>query len=165
MLNTFCYIIGWFWCMLWGIAGHWIIAVQGAIFLIILQLYYARQENESLFIQDLKLVSVSIPLGFLIELFLIQTHVIQYGGFSFPPLWIIAIYPLFALLVNHIFSFLKQTHLIASFVIGLLGIPSSYFWLNTHGALNFGYSAVLTWLIIGTCWGLFLSLLVKVTKK
>lgn len=163
MINSICYVVGWFWCMLWGIAGHPIIAVQGAAFLIALQLYYTNAEDSSLFNRDALLVAISIPLGFLLEMFLIQTHVIRYGDSDFPPIWIIAIYPLFALLVNHVFSFLKDYY-IAAFFIAFLGIPSSYFWVNTHGDLTFGYSSILTWIIIGNCWGVLLCLLLKIAN-
>lgn len=153
-MNTVCYIIGWFWCMLWGIYGHPFIALQGAVFLIALQLYYSNHK-------DSLLVAISVPLGFLLEMLLIHTNVIQYGNSSFPPIWVIAIYPLFALLINHLFSFLKG-HPIAAFFIGFIGIPSNYFWLNSQGALSFGYSPIISWIIIGTCWGILLNLLIKI---
>ncbi len=157
MINTVCYLIGWLWCILWGIYGHPLVALLGAIFLIALQLHYSR-----FFWSDVLLVAISIPVGFLIEFLLIQTQTIRYGNSSFPPIWIIPIYPLFALLINHLFSFLKD-HAIAGFCIGFFGIPSTYFWLERHGGLSFGYSPILTWIIIGTAWGLLFSLLLKVS--
>lgn len=163
MLSSLCYVIGWSWCILWGIYGHPAIAVQGAIFLIALQLYYTKMEDSNIFTKDVILVAVSIPLGFLLEMFLIQTNVIRYGDSAFPPAWIIAIYPLFALLINHVFSFLKG-NATAAYFIGFLGIPSSYFWIRSHGALSFGYSDALTWFIIGTCWGILFALLLKITR-
>lgn len=159
-MNSVCYIIGWFWCMLWGINGYSFVALQGAVFLIALQLYYV---DSRLFKSDAILAAISIPLGLLLEMLLIWAHVIRYGDSSLPPIWILAIYPLFALLVNHLFSFLKG-YPIPAFFIGFIGIPSSYFWVNTHGGLTFGYSSVLTWIILGTCYGLFLNLLLKISN-
>lgn len=157
MLNSLCFIIGLFWCMLWGIYGHPLIALQGAVFLIALQLYYTEYK------QDILLVGISTSFGFWFEMLLIHTNVIRYGDSNFPPLWMIAIYPLFALLVNHVFSFLKDKAPLA-FLIGFMGIPSIYFWLHTQGVLSFGYSPMLAWIIIGAFWGLLLNQLLKIAN-
>lgn len=164
LLNSLCYTIGWFWCVILGIHGHPIIAALGAIFLIVLQLYYAKSKDISLYIQDMLLVGFSIPLGALLELFFIQTNTIQYGQNAFPPIWIIAIYPLFALVLNHTLSFLKKSSF-AAFLIGFFAAPFSYFGGSSLGGLTFEYSPYLTWIIIGTGWGLFLCLLIQIANS
>lgn len=163
LLNSICYTIGWFWCVILGIHGYALLAASGAVFLIVLQLYYTKTKDISLYIQDVLLVIFSIPLGLLLETLFIQTHVLDYGTSLFPPIWIIALYPLFALVLNHSLSFLKKNAL-AGFLIGFLA-PFSYFGGKSFGGLTFGYSPFLTWVIIGFFWGVFLYILIKIANS
>ncbi len=162
LLNSLCYTVGWFWCVLFGIHGHTLIAVIGAVLLILFQLYYTKIKDTSLYIQDLLLVIFSVPLGTLLELFFIQTNVIHYNTTKgLPPIWIVLLYPLFSLLFNHSLKILKK-HYLASFLFGFLGAPLSYIAGISLGGLTFPHPLLQTWIIIGTSWGLFLSLLAKI---
>ncbi len=162
ILNSLCYSAGWFWCVLFGINGHYIIASSGAIFLIILQLYCTKIKDVGLFIQDLILSLLSIPLGLLLEMFFIQINIVQYANNAkmFPPIWIVLLYPLFSLLINHSLKIIKKNCLV-SFLFGFLLAPFSYVAGVSLGGLTFPYPIFQTWIIIGISWGLFLCLLTK----
>ena len=162
-LNSICYTIGWFFCVIFGVQGHSILATIGAIFLILFQLYSTKINDIALYIQDLILATLSIPLGFFLEIFFIQTNLIYYTDLTenFPPIWIICLYPLFSLLLNHSLKFIKRNYLI-SFLFGFLGGPLSYIGGQALGAVNFSYPLKVTLLIIGVCFGLFLCLLRKI---
>lgn len=165
LLNSFCYTVGWFWCVIFGIHGQSILATIGAVFLILFQLYCTKMKNVSLYIQDVLLVVFSVPLGALLEIFFIQTNLIHYTNTykMLPPIWIICLYPLFSLLLNHSLKIIKKNYLV-SFLFGFLGAPMSYLAGFSLGGLTFPYPLAPTWIMIGTCWGLFLCLLNKIAN-
>lgn len=165
LLNSVCYTVGWFWCVLFGIHNQWILATIGAVFLILFQLYCTKIKDIGLYIQDLLLVVFSIPLGALLELFFIQTSLIHYVNTTemLPPIWIVLLYPLFSLLFNHSLKIIKKNYL-ASFLLGFLGAPLSYIAGISLGGLTFPYPLLQTWIMIGICWGLFLCLLAKIAN-
>lgn len=165
LLNSLCYTGGWFWCVFFGIHGEAIIATIGAVFLILFQLYCTKIKYISLYIQDVLLVIFSVPLGTLLEIFFIQTNLIHYANTTkmLPPIWIVLLYPLFSLLLNHSLKIIKKNYL-ASFLFGFLGAPLSYIAGISLGGLTFPYPLLQTWIMIGICWGLFLCLLAKIAN-
>jgi predicted DCC family thiol-disulfide oxidoreductase YuxK len=165
LLNSLCYTVGWFWCVLFGIHDQPIVATVGAVCLILFQLYCAKIKDIGLYIQDVLLVVFSVPLGALLEMFFIQTNVIHYANATgiLPPIWIVCLYPLFSLLLNHSLKIIKKNDLI-SFLFGFLGAPLSYMAGSSLGGLTFPYPPNQTWVMIGICWGLLLCLLTKVGK-
>lgn len=166
IFNSLCYSAGWFWCVLFGINGHTIVASSGAIFLIILQLYFTKIKDEGLYIQDLILSFLSIPLGLLLEMFFIQTNIIHYANTTaiLPPIWIVLLYPLFSLLINHSLKIIKTNYLL-SFLLGFLLAPFSYVAGISLGGLTFPYPLLQTSVMIGICWGLLLCLLSKIANS
>lgn len=166
LLNSLCYTVGWFWCVLFGIHGQPIVAMIGAIFLILFQLYCTKIKDIALYIQDLLLVVFSVPLGTLLEIFFIQTNLIHYVSAAkiFPPIWIVCLYPLFSLLLNHSLKIIKKNY-VSSFLFGFLGAPLSYIAGVSLGGLTFPYPLLQTWIMIGICWGLFLCLLAKIANS
>ncbi len=165
LLNSLCYTTGWFWCVLFGIHGQSILATIGAVFLILFQLYCTKIKDIALYIQDVLLVIFSVSLGALLEIFFIQTNLIHYANTRnmFPPIWIIFLYPLFSLLLNHSLKMIKKNYL-ASFLFGFIGAPLSYIAGISLGGLTFPYPLLTTWIITGICWGLFLCLLTKIAN-
>lgn len=165
LLNSLCYIAGWFWCILFGIHGQPIIAAIGAVFLILFQLYYTKIKNVCLYIQDVLLVVFSFPLGVLWEIFFIQTGLIHYTktAETLPPFWIVLLYPLLSLLLNHSLKIIKKNYSI-SFLFGLLVAPLSYMAIAFLGGLTFSYPITQTWIIIGIFWGLLVCLLTKISN-
>lgn len=166
LVNSFCYTLGWFWCVLFGIHGQSFIAVTGAVFLILFQLYCAKSKDISLYIQDVLLVIFSIPLGTILEIFFIQTNLIHFANNAkiFPPIWIVFLYPLFSLLLNHSLKIIKKNYLV-SFLFGFLGAPLSYFAGHSLGGLTFPYPLLQSGIMIGACWGLFLCILSKIANS
>jgi predicted DCC family thiol-disulfide oxidoreductase YuxK len=165
ILNSFCYTVGWFWCVLLSIHGHPVLAIIGVAFLILFQLYFTKINDVSLYIQGVILVIFSIPIGALLEIFFSATGLIHYANTSkiLPPIWIILLYPLFALLLNHSLKIIKKNYF-TSFIMGFLGAPLSYIAGNSLGALTFSHPVKLTWVIIGISWGFFLCFLVKIER-
>jgi predicted DCC family thiol-disulfide oxidoreductase YuxK len=165
LLNSLCYTVGWVWCVLLGIHGHAFWAVVGALSILVFQLYFTKKQSLGLYIEDLFIAIFSIPLGILLEMFFIQSDMIHYvdGGWLFPPIWIVALYPLFSLLLNHSLKFFKKSYL-ACFLFGVLGAPLCYIAGRALGGLTFPHSLFLTWIVVGVSWGLFICLLAKIAN-
>ena len=98
-------------------------------------------------------------------MFFIQTNLIHYTNTTnmLPPIWIVFLYPLFSLLLNHSLKIIKKNSLV-SFLFGLLGAPLSYIAGISLGGLTFPYPLLPTWIMIGICWGFFLCLLTKIAN-
>jgi predicted DCC family thiol-disulfide oxidoreductase YuxK len=160
IFNTICYTIGWFWSVLLGIHGYGFLSFLGVVALLALQLFYTKKYSPILYIQDLILAIFATFFGIILEILFLLTGTISYLGTSsfFPPVWIIGLYPLFSLLINHSLNQITQNFAI-TFVLGFLAAPLSYFAGKALGGLTFGYSQIVSWLIIGILWGLFLCLL------
>lgn len=156
VFNSISYTIGWFWSVLLGIDGHPYLAVFGVGILVVLQLYYTKRIDPLLYIKDLILVLFSIPAGIFLEILFIQIGTIQYANHHFfPPLWIIALYPLFVLLLNHSLVIVKKSLLLA-FLFGFFGAPFSYWSGAALGGLTISQSILISWIVLGTGWGIFL---------
>jgi predicted DCC family thiol-disulfide oxidoreductase YuxK len=161
LLNALCYIIGWMWAVLFGINGHTLISLIGVILLIALQLMYTKHKSLKLYIQDLGILTFTLSFGIILEVFLNLTDIVSYTGNKgiFPPVWILGLYPLFSLLINHI-SFKKTEGL--TFICGFFAAVLSYYSIKALGGLDFGYPMGISLLIIGVILGLFLILLKKI---
>jgi predicted DCC family thiol-disulfide oxidoreductase YuxK len=163
VLNSLSYTVGWFWSVFLGVNGHFILATTGAIFLILFQLYYTKIQDIFLYIQDALLVIFSIPLGIFLEMFFIQTNIIHYVNNAkiFPPLFVVCLYPLFSLLLNHSLKIIKKNYLL-SFALGFFGAPLSYIAGASLGGLIFPQQLLKTWIFLGVGFGLFICLLSKI---
>lgn len=165
LFNSLCYSAGWFWCVLLGIKGQSLLALLGTLFLLVVQLSYAKKNNTALYIQDLLLSFFSIPLGICLEVVFIQTGLLHYvdTNNALPPLWIVCLYPLFALVLNHSLKIVKKSSWI-SFAVGFAAAPFSYLGGASFGGVTFLYPMLPSLLLIGTGWGLYLCLLAKIAK-
>lgn len=166
LVNSVCYTIGWFWCVLFGVKGENIVALIGAAALVFFQLYLTKKNNLALYLQDTLLCLFSLFLGFFLEIFFIQSDLVDYKNANsfFPPLWILSLYPLFSLVINHSLKPIKKSFLL-SFAVGFLGAPLSYMAGKNLGGLIFPHSLLTTWIFLGTSWGVFLCLLSFVANK
>ncbi len=165
LFNSLCYTAGWFWCVCMGIQGQHILAALGAAFLILVQLYFVKTNNHAMYMQDLLLVVFSIPLGISLEMIFMQTNLIKYvnANSMLPPIWIVCLYPLFSLQLNHSLNFIKTSYLV-SFGLGFLGAPFSYYAGLSLGAATFLHPLLHTAILIGFGWGLFLIVLTKIAN-
>lgn len=165
LLNSVLYTLGWFWCVWWGANNLSWIAFFGAFALIVTQLINIAFIDKYAFRKDMCLSVGALALGFIQELAFLKSGVIVYSNanFNFPPLWILVLYPLFALLLNHSLQFLQKSYWLA-FLVGLLGAPLSYIAGEYMGAVILKYSLSMTWVVIGISWGIFLVVLIAFYK-
>ena len=95
----------------------------------------------------------------------IQTTIIDYinNSKNFPPIWIVCIYPLFVLQLNHSLKPFKKNYLLL-FALVFFGAPFNYMGGVHLGALIFPHPLNLSFIIIGICWGLYLCLITKIAN-
>lgn len=157
IFNAVCYGIGWFWSGFFGVNGRPLTTFLGVLFLMAIQLAFTKWQSPILFIQDILIIPFCLFFGFILEMILIQTGVVQYAGSasSFPPLWIMNFYMLLSLLINH--SLQKAlTNQRVTFAWGFFLTPLSYFICEAYSGLSFSYNYLITWGIIGLLWAIFL---------
>lgn len=159
------YTIGWFLCLLAGSNNLPLLAFLGAFSLIVIQLYYIYKVYPTDFKPDLILILLSIPTGIALEIFIVKTGILKYHDHNslFPPIWIIMLYPQFALFLNHCIGFVKRNKFLP-FLFGFIGAPPSYIGGASLGAATLFYPHWLIWLILGASWGVYLFLLTELAK-
>ncbi len=160
IFNLTCYIIGFVWSVFFGVRDLEFISFLGVAFLIVIQLIHTRRHSEFTFIQDLLLIPFCTIFGIMLEMVLIKAGAIHYTDqiAIFPPIWMIVLYPLFSLLINH--SLMPATNSqFVTFIVGFFGVPISYMIGHYANGLIFPHSVLYTWVVIGTCWGIFLCFL------
>jgi len=157
VLNLTYFIIGWLWCVMWGINGYTFFALIGAITLISFQLYFNK--SVLIYTKDLILMFFITLSGIILEMILMQTQLISYENhWLFPPLYIICLYPLFSLLCNQTLEQIMKNKLF-SFCLGFLIAPISYFVVYWLSGLNFYYPLYVTWILIGSLFGTYFYLI------
>ena len=156
-MNLIYFIIGWLWCVLWGINGYAFFATLGAIALITTQIIYKKSDYS--FTKDLIFMGFVTVSGIFLEMLLMQTKLITYeNNWLFPPLFIICLYPLFSLLCNHSLEKIMKNKLL-SIALGVVIAPISYFSINSLHGLNFTYPPYLTWILISILFGAYFYLI------
>lgn len=169
IINGVIYTLSWIICVYSGAQGRTILPLfLGAISLFI-QLYYLYYHRLNFYYQNLFLMLFALSLGFCMELLFVGGGILRYSTqntlwISLPPAWILILYPLFALTVNHSLSYFSQ-HLFLFCLLGLFGGPMSYYAGSRMKAVNFLGNNVVDFVVIGFVWMLFMALLYFFNQK
>jgi Protein of unknown function (DUF2878) len=134
--NFVLFQIGWFACV-WSAAAHqpWIgaLVTTGVVLAHVLRASIPKAE--------LKLVLISLGLGLVFDSLLVWQGWLQYSsGIMFSnvaPYWIVALWGLFATLLNVSLRWMRGRWFIAV-VFGVVGGPAAYYGGLRLGALEFG---------------------------
>lgn len=152
LANSLLYTIGWTLWIKWGSQGELLVPTLFSLVSIALQLLYVYRKNVSDFIQDVLLILQVTLIGFVFEIFFLLFGCIQYVNHQgiLPPFWIMALYPLFSLLINHALKFAFQKILYAV-AFGFLGAILVYQLGEKLGAAllpSWGYRMGIGWMIL-----------------
>jgi len=166
LFNCFCYILGSLWSVFFGLRGMYPIGVLGVLFLLIIQLIYTKRHSLALYIEDIIIMPIVIFFGTLLEMTFIRLKIVHYADAlsHFPPIWMIAIYALFSLLLNHSLMQVSKKQL-PTFLSGFFGVPISYMIGHFFTDLSFPHGKIIAWLVLGSFWGLFLCFLRAITNR
>ncbi len=155
VFNYFSYYVGWLACVYGAAFNMSAIGVAVAALLVLIHFVLTHTLRE-----EIMMIVVIGVLGTLVDSGQAATGLLVYqGGYAkapwLGPIWITAIWVLFASTINWSFGWLKGRTWLAV-VLGALGGPLSYAAGERIGAVRFQHSYVLTMLALAVIWSLVL---------
>jgi hypothetical protein len=133
--NVVLFQAGWFACVLGAAQGQPWIGVAAATAIVVWHGWWAVRARP-----ELKLVAIAVVIGALFDSILSMLGWITYmsaiRGYSVAPLWILAMWALFATTLNVSMRWLKSRLWLAA-LLGAVGGPLSYWAAERMGAVQF----------------------------
>ena len=133
-INFIGFQIGWFACVLGAAYGQTLLAVVAVLFIIALHLY----RNTSY--AELYIILTAMVIGFIWESFLVTSGWLSYGlaadSVVFAPVWLVAMWALFATTINLSMAWLKNHWFLASLMGAIFG-PLAFVAGEKLGAVQF----------------------------
>lgn len=159
-MSGILYSIGWF-LLVWGGASGYVWGpLSFAWIAIIWQIWRTSGKIHYL---DLYAVIYLSLFGFFIESISVRCEWVTYQGAGpTVPLWILSLYPLFGLTLNHTLSFLKRSLLLA-FLLGGIGGMLSYRAGEAMGAVE--VHGIFAWIFLGVVWALLVPGVLLLIRK
>ena len=134
-INFIGFQIGWFACVIGAAKGYPLLATAIASLIIVLHLCRVNKVYS-----ELSLIISAIVIGFIWESILATSHWLSYDlaadSIVFAPLWLVAMWALFATTINLSMAWLKQRWLLASFMGSVFG-PLAFIAGEKLGAVQF----------------------------
>lgn len=162
LINVSLFQISWFACV-WSAAAHqpWI----GV--LVIMAVIGAHLRRAAVPKRELQLILLALGIGLVFDSFLVSQGWLTYSsGNPIPhlaPYWIVALWGLFATLLNVSLRWMRRRWMTAG-LFGAVGGPAAYYGGLRLGALEFGdMEAALTALAVG--WALLTPLLLALSER
>ena len=161
IINFLLFQIGWFILILGAAWDKTFIAVL--LGLVILAIHISMIDQK---LNELKLLLIAGVIGFLFDGFIQYYQFIIYNspGWSFPltPIWIIMLWMIFAITLNHSLVWLKN-RISLSVIFGAIGGPLAYLAGEKLGAIIITQQLSLVLLSIG--WSLITPFLISIGKN
>lgn len=159
LYNFAAFQAGWFACVLGGAAGRGGLGVVVVAVLLAVHLVLARERRG-----EWKLLAWSIPLGLAVNTVLQTTGAVVAPGPATGPLWLLALWPLFATLFNESMSWMRGRYLLGV-AFGAIGSPLSYWAGERAGALEL-HDRALVWIpLVVLTWGAAMVVLLRLQSK
>jgi Protein of unknown function (DUF2878) len=151
--------LGWFASVLGAAHGHPLLGPPVVALVLAVHFLWFRAPGDGL------LVATSTLVGFLAESALLAAGLVSYGPQSHVhvPLWIVGLWPNFAIALNHSLSWLKS-RLALSAVLGAIAGPAAYLGGARLGALAL-VDPVRAVAALALVWGTALPLLLALSRE
>lgn len=161
IINFVLFQAAWFVCVLGASYNHTYLAFT--LSLIILLLHFAIIKNRML---ELKLIIIAGLIGLLFDGALLNFDLIIYNDpglpYPFTPIWIVMLWMIFAMTLNHSLAWLSQKIYI-SILFGAMGGPLAYIAGEKLGAITLLSTNSIITLSIG--WALITPILLTIANK
>ena len=161
LINFLLFQLGWFTAILGAAYGRTSEAIIISIIIILIHLRIIKK-----YINDIRLFFYAAIIGFFFDGLIQYNGLILYNnpGWPYPltPLWIIILWIMFAMTLNHSLSWLKGRGLVAA-LFGSIGGPLAYVAGEKLGAITITETQSL--LILSLGWAVFTPLLVYLSQK
>jgi hypothetical protein len=157
--NFLLFQIGWFGCVLNAAARPLTGAAIG--FLMVAVVLWRRRDRRG----ELVLLSLAAVIGTLCDSLFVMSSRLHYAGASstpLPPLWDIALWPLFATTLNGALGWLKERLKLAA-LLGAVAGPLAYFGAARLGAVQLG-TPFSTLLLLAGAWSVLTPLLLVLAR-
>jgi len=157
LLNALLFQLGWWVCVLGG-DGVALAFVAGALLL-----HWCCSRPDA---AEWLCIALSAAIGCLLDSSLHSFGILRFAetaGFGIP-LWLVALWLLFATTLNHSLRWLQARGWLAM-LLGAAAGPLSYWGGEQLGAAQFGVAAPVACLILAVCWGLLLPLLNAMMRR
>lgn len=161
--NFIAFQAGWFAGVLGAAHGREWLGIAGISVVLAVHVWGARdRRSESLFL------ALSLPIGVVVDEVLHRTGAVVGRGTilpaSFAPLWLLAMWPLFASIFNESMSWMRGRHVVA-IAFGVLGAPLSYLGGMRLGALEL-HAEPWRWILpVALTWGIAMTLLTLLQSR
>ena len=161
IINFCLFQVGWFVCILGAAWNYTYIAIAISIGILFLHLYLTDKNAN-----DIKLSAIAATFGFIFDGFMQFNNMIIYNNpgvpYPFTPIWIVILWILFAITLNHSLAWLKGRTSLAM-LFGLMGGPLVYLAGEKLLAVTIANPNTLIVLAIG--WALITPLLISFGEK
>jgi len=163
LFNGFLYWIASYILIVYGAKGSRLIPILAAVGCYAAQIIlFAKFDRKSLRL-CIPISIFALGLGLIQEMIFIQFGILTYpNGGIFPPLWLLALYPLFSLTLNSSLAFLNK-NLPVTFFLGGLGTLPSYLLGERLGGVQLFSPLAYPGLFLS--WGVFLTFLIIFNRK
>jgi len=136
LYNFVAFQIGWFACVLGAASAREALGIAVVAIGLAIHLVLARDRR-----RELAFLATSLPIGFVVDEVLHRAGAVVGNGTilpaSFAPLWLLAMWPLFATTFGESMSWLRERHVLAA-VLGVVAAPWSYMAAQRLDALELG---------------------------
>lgn len=105
--------------------------------------------------RELLLISIVTSIGILVDSLLTYLQIFIFSHQYFIPFWLMVLWACFAATLLHSLHFLSPSKLLQA-VMGLIFGPLSYIAGEKLGAVQFGYSQTVTFLVLAIIWTVLL---------
>ncbi|WP_455208746.1 DUF2878 domain-containing protein [Kaarinaea lacus] len=159
VINFVLFQLGWFACVIGAARQLEWLAVLSIVLIIAIHLFLVKDR-----MRELQLILTAGMLGLVLDSALISLGVFtpasNLGLHNIAPLWLISLWMLFGITLNHSLRWLQQRYIIAA-LMGFVFAPLAYWAGQRLGALSFppDHSPIFSLLVIGACWLLITPLL------
>ena len=161
IINFCLFQVGWFVCILGAAWNYTYIAIAISIGILFLHLYLTDKNAN-----DIKLSAIAATFGFIFDGIMHFNNMIIYNNpgvpYPFTPIWIVILWILFAITLNHSLAWLKGRTSLA-ILFGLMGGPLVYLAGEKLMAVTIASPNTLIVLAIG--WALITPLLISFGEK
>jgi hypothetical protein len=159
LYNFVAFQVGWFACVLGAAAGHSWMGPSVVVVLLAIHLWIARhRRGEALFLLS------SIPLGIAVNFALQTSGAVVASGPAIGPLWLLALWPLFATLFNESMVWMRGRYGLGV-LFGTVGAPFSYWAGERAGALEFQMQTTAWIAVVAVAWSLAMCALLALQLR
>lgn len=161
LINFIGFQVGWFACVIGAAQGYTLLPVLCALSIVFFHLFRNTTYVE------LYIIVVASVIGFVWETFLVNSGWLSYSvtgdSILVAPVWLVAMWALFATTINHSMAWLRSRWVLASLMGAVFG-PLAFIAGENLGAVQF-IDRHLALLALALGWALLMPLLLWIAEK